>query len=68
MEKELEYIADPVTKNCPKCDAVMHWCHRERQSGRTQGGAVYVGCFAKGNHHPAENCFVCLFCGEKVAD
>lgn len=67
---KLEYIPDPVVKLCPKCEGVMHWCSTERQSGRTPGGAVYKGCSGKSmaKHHPAENCFLCLWCGETVAD
>lgn len=62
----VEYVADPV-KWCQKCDSLMHYCHEQRQSGRTQGGQYYKGCGAKQTGmHPAENCFVCLFCLEKV--
>jgi hypothetical protein len=66
----LEYIPDPIVKNCPKCDSVMHWCHEDRQSGRTPGGAVYRGCTGKtmAKHHPQGNCFVCLFCGYTIPD
>lgn len=67
-QKTLEYIPDPVVKECPKCQSVMHWCHEDRQSGRTPGGSIYKGCFAKGRAHPAENCFVCLWCCKTVAD
>lgn len=67
-QKVLEYIPDPVVKNCPKCDSVMHWCHKDRQSGRTQAGNVYRGCMAKGKSHPEENSFVCLWCCATVPD
>lgn len=63
IEPKLERKEDP-RKPCPKCKGEMHWCHEDRQSGYTMGepAKVYRGCFAKGNRHPVENVWICLFC------